>query len=85
MNLKKKSEYLDLNPEKMIRVYDCMVLLLSGLSIKPQTGFSLQDCRTLAITKTKRLEIAHAVLMARLTHKPEPVTYIHPGGGAGRV
>ena len=42
----------------MIRVFVCTVLLLSGLSIKAQTGFSLQDCRNLAIENNKRLKIA---------------------------
>ena len=85
MNLKKKSEYLDLNPEKMIRVFFCTVLLLSGLSIKAQTGFSLQDCRNLAIENNKRLKIADEEILAGLAQKEEAFTKYLPGVDATGV
>ncbi|MFR7608035.1 TolC family protein [Odoribacter laneus] len=69
----------------MIRVFFCTVLLLSGLSIKAQTGFSLQDCRNLAIENNKRLKIADEEILAGLAQKEEAFTKYLPGVDATGV
>lgn len=69
----------------MVRVFICMVLWLTGLSLKAQSGLSLQDCRNLAIDNNKKLKIADEEIQSGLAQKEEAFTKYLPGIDAAGI
>lgn len=69
----------------MIRVFICMVLWLTGLSLKAQSGLSLQDCRNLAVENNKKLKIADEEIQSGLAQKEEAFTKYLPGIDAAGI